>query len=77
VTPRPPHGLSRRGFLTAAATGLLAAAASMSCTSRGCTTRHAKTIAPLSTSGYVDRAGWMLTVDDNRKLGPLTPAETR
>ena len=77
MTPHSPHGLSRRGFLTAAATGLVAAAASMSCTSRGCTTRHAKMTAPASTSGYVDRAGWMLTADDNRKLGPLTPAETR
>lgn len=78
MTPRLPHKHSRRQFLTAATTGLFAVAAiSASCTSRGCASRQTKTTNPLSTFWYVDRAGWILTVDDNRKLGPVTAAETR
>ena len=78
MTPRVPSTHSRRRFLTAATTGLFAAAAiAASCTSRGCAPKQTKTTNPLSTFGYVDRAGWILTVDDNRKLGPVTAAETR
>lgn len=78
MSARVRETLSRRHFLTAAATGVFAAAAvSMSCTSRGCATRGTKAANRPSISGYVDRSGWILTVDDNRKLGPLRPAETR
>jgi hypothetical protein len=70
--------LSRRRFLTAAGTGLFAmAAVSISCTSRGCGAGRAKAVTPLSTFNYVDRSGWIVTVDDSRKLGPLTPPESR
>ena len=78
MTPRLPSTHSRRRFLTAATTGLFAAAAiATSCTSRGCATKTDQDNVSASTFGYVDRAGWILTVDDNRKLGPATAAETR
>jgi hypothetical protein len=78
MTPHMPQRLSRRHFLTAAATGVFATAAvSISCTSRGCVPGRARASNPQSTFGYVDRSGWILTMDDARKLGPLKPAETR